>query len=119
MERLVEKLLYGSRWILAPIYLGLSLALLLLGIKFFQEALHAFPGILAMGEAQLVLVILSLVDMALVGGLVIMVMLSGYENFVSAIDIEEGEEKLSWLGKLDSGSLKQKVAASIVAISSS
>jgi uncharacterized protein (TIGR00645 family) len=64
------------------------------------------------------LVILSLVDMALVGGLIIMVMLSGYENFVSRIDIDEGVEKLDWLGKLDAGSLKQKVAASIVAISS-
>ena len=62
--------------------------------------------------------ILSLVDMSLVGGLTIMVMLSGYENFVSRIDIDDGEEKLSWLGKLDAGSLKQKVAASIVAISS-
>ena len=51
-------------------------------------------------------------------GLLVMVMLSGYENFVSAIDLKEGQEKLSWLGKLDSGSLKQKVAASIVAISS-
>jgi uncharacterized protein (TIGR00645 family) len=71
-----------------------------------------------MKEADLVLVVLSLVDIALVGGLLVMVMLSGYENFVSQIDIEEGKEKLSWLGKLDSGSLKQKVAASIVAISS-
>jgi uncharacterized protein (TIGR00645 family) len=71
-----------------------------------------------MKEADLVLVVLSLVDLALVGGLLVMVMLSGYENFVSQIDIEEGKEKLSWLGKLDSGSLKQKVAAAIVAISS-
>ena len=61
---------------------------------------------------------LSPVDMALVGGLLVMVMLSGYENFVSRIDVSEEKEKLSWLGKLDSGSLKQKVAASIVAISS-
>ena len=64
------------------------------------------------------LITLSLVDIALVGGLIVMVMLSGYENFVSAIDIKEGGEKLDWLGKLDAGSLKQKVAASIVAISS-
>ena len=64
------------------------------------------------------LVTLSLVDMALVGGLLVMVMLSGYENFVSRIDVSEDTEKLSWLGKLDSGSLKQKVAAAIVAISS-
>lgn len=118
MERTLESLLYASRWLLAPIYLGLSIALLLLGIKFFQEAIHTLPLVLGMKEADLVLVTLSLVDMALVGGLMIMVMLSGYENFVSRIDVVEGREKLTWLGKLDSGSLKQKVAASIVAISS-
>jgi uncharacterized protein (TIGR00645 family) len=118
MEAVIEKALYASRWVLAPIYLGLSLALILLGIKFFQEVLHVFPLILSTTEANMVLVILSLVDMALVGGLIIMVMLSGYENFVSRIDIDEGVEKLDWLGKLDAGSLKQKVAASIVAISS-
>jgi len=118
MERTLENLLYASRWMLAPIYLGLSLALLLLGVKFFQEALHALPLVLQMKEADLVLVTLSLVDMALVGGLLVMIMLSGYENFVSRIDVSEEKEKLSWLGKLDSGSLKQKVAASIVAISS-
>ena len=118
MERAIENLLYASRWVLAPIYLGLSIALLLLGVKFFQEALHTLPLVFEMKEADLVLVTLSLVDMALVGGLLIMVMFSGYENFVSRIDVAEDTEKLSWLGKLDAGSLKQKVAASIVAISS-
>ncbi len=118
LEARFEKVLYAARWLLAPLYLGLSLALLLLFIKFFQEALHFFPIILSTTESDMVLVILSLVDMALVGGLIVMVMLSGYENFVSQINISEGDEKLSWLGKLDSGSLKQKVAASIVAISS-
>jgi len=118
MEAAIEKLLYSARWILAPLYLGLSLALALLTLKFFQEALHFFPLIFSTKEADLVMVVLSLVDLSLVGGLVVMVMLSGYENFVSSIDIEEGEEKLSWLGKLDAGSLKQKVAASIIAISS-
>jgi uncharacterized protein (TIGR00645 family) len=118
MERTFESLLYASRWILAPIYLGLSIALLLLGIKFFEEALHTIPLVLELKEADLVLLTLSLVDIALVGGLLVMVMLSGYENFVSRIDVADNTEKLSWLGKLDSGSLKQKVAASIVAISS-
>ena len=118
IERALENALYASRWLLAPIYIGLSLALLMLGLKFFQEVFHFMPIIFSTKEADLVLVILSLVDMALVGGLLVMVMLSGYENFVSAIDIKEGAEKLSWLGKLDAGSLKQKVAASIVAISS-
>ncbi len=118
MERAFESLLYASRWILAPIYLGLSITLLLLGIKFFEEAVHALPMVLEMSESDLVLLTLSLVDIALVGGLLVMVMFSGYENFVSSIDVSEKTEKLSWLGKLDSGSLKQKVAAAIVAISS-
>ena len=118
MEKLIESIFYASRWLLAPIYMGLSLALILLGIKFFQELIHIFPIILGATESDLVLVVLSLIDLALVGGLLVMVMFSGYENFISRIDLDEGADKLSWLGKLDAGSLKQKVAASIVAISS-
>lgn len=118
MERFFENMLYSARWILAPIYLGLSLALFALAVKFFQEVIHLIPNLFAIAEADLILVVLSLVDMALVGGLLVMVMISGYENFVSQLNIDEGQEKLSWLGKMDSGSLKMKVAASIVAISS-
>lgn len=118
MEQFIEKLLYRSRWLLAPIYLGLSLAVLALGIMFFKEVFHLFSHILTITEAGMVLSILSLIDLAMVGGLLVMVMMSGYENFVSALDIEEGEEKLSWLGTMDSSSLKAKIAASIVAISS-
>lgn len=118
MEKFVESVFYASRWLLAPIYIGLSLALILLGLKFFQELVHVFPLVFAKSEADLVLVVLSLIDLALVGGLLVMVMFSGYENFISAIDLSGKPEKLAWLGKLDSGSLKQKVAASIVAISS-
>lgn len=118
LENVAESLLYASRWILAPIYIGLSLGLVLLALKFFQELIHYFPLVFSSSESDLVLVVLSLIDISLVGGLLVMVMFSGYENFVSQIDINEGSEKLAWLGKLDSGSLKQKVAASIVAISS-
>ena len=118
LERFIEHTLYASRWLLAPVFLGLSLALLGLGIKFFQEVLHLLPAVLEMTEANMVLTILALIDLALVGSLIVMVMFSGYENFVSKIDLEEGEDKLGWLGKLDAGTLKLKVAASIVAISS-
>jgi len=118
IERIAEKFLYASRWLLAPIYLGLSFGLLLLSLKFFQEVFHVLPLVFATKEADLVLILLSLIDLSLVGGLLVMIMLSGYENFVSTIDLDEGSEKLSWLGKMDAGSLKQKVAASIVAISS-
>ncbi|WP_263260249.1 TIGR00645 family protein [Pseudomonas sp. RIT-PI-S] len=118
MERLIERTMYASRWLLAPIYLGLSLGLLALALKFFQEIFHVLPNVFSLAESDLILVLLSLIDMALVGGLLVMVMISGYENFVSQLDIDESAEKLSWLGKMDSTSLKMKVAASIVAISS-
>ncbi|HTF83745.1 MAG TPA: TIGR00645 family protein [Cellvibrio sp.] len=118
MERLIEKLIYRSRWVLAPIYLGLSLAVIALTVKFFQELSHLLLDIWVLKEAEMILIVLSLVDISMVGGLLIMVMMSGYENFVSRLDVDEGEEKLGWLGTMDSSSLKAKIAASIVAISS-
>lgn len=118
MEKFLERIMYSARWILAPIYLGLSLVLMLLAVKFFQEIIHVVPHILEKTEAELILLVLALIDLALVGGLLVMVMFSGYENFVSRLDIDESAEKLSWLGKMDTTSLKNKVAASIVAISS-
>ena len=118
MEKTIEKMLFASRWILAPVYLGLSLALVALGIKFFMELYHLLTHVFTQTEAELVLVLLTMVDMVLVGSLIVMVMFSGYENFVSALDVDTGGEKLAWLGKLDANSLKLKVASSIVAISS-
>jgi uncharacterized protein (TIGR00645 family) len=118
MEQFIEKVLYRSRWLLAPIYLGLSLAVLALGIMFFKEVFHLFAHIITIKEADMVLAVLSLIDIAMVGGLLVMVMISGYENFVSALNVDANEEKLGWLGTMDSSSLKAKIAASIVAISS-
>jgi uncharacterized protein (TIGR00645 family) len=118
MEKSLERLLFACRWLLAPLYLGLSLALLVLGIKFFQEAWHVISQVVNLAEADLVLTVLAMIDLVLVGSLIVMVMFSGYENFVSRIDIEDGTDAPAWLSKLDSGTLKLKVAASIVAISS-
>jgi uncharacterized protein (TIGR00645 family) len=118
LERTVERLFFASRWLLAPVYLGLSIALIILGIKFFQELYHAFTHVLVATEADTVLSLLALVDLSLVAGLIVMVMFSGYENFVSKIDIDGDSEKLGWLGKMDAATLKLKVAVSIVAISS-
>lgn len=117
-EKAMERFMYASRWILAPVYLGLSLALFALLIKFYQELYHFIPHILDMDESQLILQLLTLIDLTLVGSLVVIVMFSGYENFVSQMDIGDDAEKLDWLGSHDYGSLKMKVAASIVAISS-
>lgn len=117
MESVIEKVLYASRWLMAPVYLGLSALLLALTIKFFQELIHLFMVLPGMKEQDLILSMLTLIDLTLVGSLIVMVMFSGYENFVSQIDITAGSEKLSWLGKMDSGSLKLKLSSSIVAIS--
>jgi uncharacterized protein (TIGR00645 family) len=118
LEKIIERLLFASRWLLAPLYLGLGIVLIAFTVTFVMELLHYVPLILKGGETDLVLASLALVDLTLVASLVLMVMISGYENFVSRIEIAETTEKLSWLGKLDSGTLKVKVAASIVAISS-
>jgi uncharacterized protein (TIGR00645 family) len=118
LEKQLERLLFACRWLLAPLYLGLSLGLIVLGIKFFQEAFHVFAHVIALEEADLVLIVLAMIDLTLVGSLIVMVMFSGYENFVSRIDHDAGTDAPAWLSKLDSGTLKLKVAASIVAISS-
>lgn len=117
VERTFENMLFAARWLLAPMYFGLSLALIALGIKFFQEAFHVVSHSLTATEADLVLTVLAMIDIVLVSSLIVMVMFSGYENFVSRIDADKGDT-LGWLGKLDAGTLKLKVAASIVAISS-
>jgi uncharacterized protein (TIGR00645 family) len=78
-------------------YLGLALALPALGVKFFQEVLHSLGGILALAESDLVLSVLSLIDIVLVGSLIVMVMLSGYENFVSKLEGAGTQEALTWL----------------------
>jgi uncharacterized protein (TIGR00645 family) len=117
IEHFIERTMFASRWLLAPVYLGLAFGLVALGLKFFQEAFHLVTHTLTMTESDIVLTVLALIDLGLVGSLVVMVMFSGYENFVSTIDAK-GTETLGWLGKLDSGTLKLKVAASIVAISS-
>ena len=118
IEKTIERLIYASRWLLAPIYLGMSFALMALTVKFFQELYHFIPAILSIEDNQLILKLLTFIDLTLVGSLTIIVMFSGYDNFVSRLDVAEGTEKLSWLGTHDYGSLKMKVASSIVAISS-
>ena len=101
-----------ARWILAPFFLGLSLALLALALKFFHEVWHVLPHVFELSESDLILSLLSMVDMGLVGGLIVMVMFSSYENFVSRLDLDEKDsERLGWLGKMDAGSLKNKVAS--------
>jgi uncharacterized protein (TIGR00645 family) len=117
-EHTLERIMYGSRWILAPVYVGMSLAVAALFVKFFQELYHFLPHLLEMNESDLILKVLALIDLTMVGSLIVIVMFSGYENFVSRLDIDDDAEKLDWLGTHDYGSLKMKIASTVVAISS-
>ncbi|MBB4184076.1 TIGR00645 family protein [Sinorhizobium terangae] len=116
LELIVERIILSSRWLLVLFYLGLVAALALYGISFIYKFLKVAGLVFVYDDAQMILAMLGLIDAALVASLIVMVMISGYENFVSRFD--EGEGEVSFLGKLDSGSLKIKVASSIVAISS-
>ena len=118
MEKLIERALYNSRWLLVPMYIGLAALLVLLTISFLVDLISMFPRALLLSEKEIILSALALIDLVLVSSLVVMVIISGYENFVSRIELAESDDKLSWVGKLDSGTLKLKVASSIVAISS-
>ncbi len=117
IERILERFLFTSRWFQAPLYVGLTFLLFAFLIKFGQEILHVGLHIVDMQEQDLVLISLSLIDLVLVANLLVMVIISGYENFVSRIDVT-ADDTLTWVGKLDSSTLKLKVATSIVAISS-
>jgi uncharacterized protein (TIGR00645 family) len=116
IELMIEKTILASRWILVVFYLGLAAALALYSASFVLKLAKVFMVAFTLDESEMILAMLGLIDAALVASLVLMVMISSYENFVSRFD--EAKVDLSWLGKLDSGSLKVKVASAIVAISS-
>jgi uncharacterized protein (TIGR00645 family) len=119
LEILIERVILASRWLLVVFYLGLTLALLLYCITFAKKLWEYVSKVWIVEETDAILKILSLIDASLVASLVVMVIISGYENFVSRFDEAEAKGgELSWLGKIDAGSLKIKVASTIVAISS-
>jgi uncharacterized protein (TIGR00645 family) len=114
LELLVERAILASRWVLVVFYLGLAAALAIYAVSFLYKLFKTATVVFVLDDADMILAMLGLIDAALVASLIVMVMISGYENFVSRFD--EGQGELSWLGKLDSGSLKIKVASSIVSI---
>ncbi|WP_377293912.1 TIGR00645 family protein [Rhizobium sp. SG2393] len=118
LELLVERIILSSRWLLVIFYLGLVAALGIYAVSFLFKLWKVAAQIFVYDEADMILAMLGLIDAALVASLIVMVMISGYENFVSRFDEGEKEGEVSFLGKLDAGSLKIKVASSIVAISS-
>ena len=117
VERGFEKTLFASRWLMAPMYLGLVVALAMLVFVFGHELLAYLPQAPKMGADKVILVVLTLIDLTLAGNLLLIVLFSGYESFVSRMDVAEAEARLGWMGTVDFSGLKMKLIASIVAIS--
>jgi uncharacterized protein (TIGR00645 family) len=117
IENALEAGLFRSRWILAPFYIGLIVALLMLLVAFTSELLHTLPVLFGLNVEQIILSVLTLIDLSLAANLVLIVILAGYENFVSKIDTHGSEDRPSWMGTLDFSGLKMKLIGSIVAIS--
>lgn len=118
IEHGLELLMFNSRWLLAPFYIGLVVSILLILVKFTQEFFHVVGSLFTASESELILAVLTLVDMSLVANLLLIIIFSGYENFVSKIHTGEGhEDRPEWMGKVDFSGLKIKLIASIVAIS--
>lgn len=118
IEKYLEAGLFGARWLLAPFYVGLVIALAMLLIVFLREFATAFLDVLRVNTEQMILSVLTLIDLSLAGNLVLIVVFSGYENFVSKITAAVGSrDRPSWMGTLDFSGLKMKLIGSIVAIS--
>ena len=117
MESVIEKIIFASRWIQAPLYAGLIVGGVLYAYKFLVELIHLCANINEITESVLMLGVLTLVDITMVANLLIMVIIGGYSTFVSRMDIDKHEDKPEWLQKVDAGTLKVKLAGSLVGVS--
>ena len=117
VERCVEKTIFNSRWLLAPIYLGLALSLVLLLVKFVQKTYTMVSQVFTISSDDTIIEILSLVDLSLMANLLLMIMFGGYQNFVSKLELDGHKDTPDWIMHVGFSDLKLKLMASIVAIS--
>jgi uncharacterized protein (TIGR00645 family) len=119
IERVLEAGLFGARWLMAPFYVGLALSLAVLAVIFAREFAVEVPKLIIEGGGaeDAILLVLTLIDMSLAGNLLLIVIFSGYENFVSKMDEAVHPDRPAWMGTVDFSGLKMKLIASIVAIS--
>jgi uncharacterized protein (TIGR00645 family) len=117
IENIIEYLVFASRWIQAPIYLGLILGSLLYVYKFMEELASLAMQVQTMTEVQVMLAILGLIDISMVMNLLVIVIIGGYSIFTSRIDFDEQEDRPHWIDNLDADRLKVKLATSLASIS--
>lgn len=117
IEKVIERGLFASRWLMAPFYIGLVTTLVLLMYQFGRELLHLFLHAGSATESDVILGVLALIDLSLSGNLVLIVVFTGYENFVSKFDVDDHKDRPDWHGTVDFAGLKLKLITSMIAIS--
>lgn len=117
IESSIERIIFGSRWLQAPLYVGLIVAGLLYTYKFIVELIHLCTKASALSEELMMLGVLTLVDITMVANLLVVVIIGGYATFVSKLDIKCHEDRPEWLEKVDAGTLKVKLAGSLIGVS--
>ncbi len=114
----LASLLFTSRWLQAPLYLGLVVAQVFYVYTFMKELWHMGTHINELSEANMMLMVLGLVDVVMVANLLIMVIVGGYETFVSRVNLDDHPDQPEWLSHVNSNVLKVKLAMAIIGISS-
>jgi uncharacterized protein (TIGR00645 family) len=115
--RAIARLLFVSRWLMAPFYLGLVLALTILLFDFGRQMVQLVMHLNEGGHDPIIVGILGLIDLSLMANLVLMVMFAGYESFVAKLHVDDHADRLDWMGQIGFGDLKLKLMTSIIAIS--
>lgn len=114
----LEAFLFGSRWLQAPLYIGLVLAQGVYVYKFLQELYHLVTSATVLQEVDIMLIVLGLIDVVMVANLLIMVIVGGYQTFVSQLDLDDHPDQPEWLSHVNAGVLKVKLATALIGISS-
>jgi len=117
LEQILERFIFSSRWLLAPFYVGLVLAMGLLLVKFVKEFVQFLPIVFSGASGDVIIGVLTLIDVVMIANLLLIIVFAGYENFVSHIDTDNSEDRPSWMGHVGFSDLKMKLIGSIVAIS--
>lgn len=115
---LLEKFIFWSRWLQAPLYAGLIVAQGVYVYHFVVEVLHLVAKTTSLTEAEIMLIVLGLIDVVMIANLMIMVIIGGYETFVSRLDLHDHPDNPEWLSHVSAGTLKVKLAMALVGISS-
>jgi uncharacterized protein (TIGR00645 family) len=116
--RPLPQLIFSSRWLQLPLYIGLIVAQAVYVVLFVKELWHLVLGAIAFTEQEIMLVVLGLIDVVMISNLLIMVIVGGYETFVSRLDLQRHPDQPEWLSHVNASVLKIKLAMAIIGISS-